>query len=310
MFNAETKGLEKEKAFDIVFKGNLIKPLQSTTQEIKPNLLESKKHDLSQYKNPYQVNRAIEALIDEKGDDLENYSPSDIEFISLYSGYGGLEKQGSFSENELKGLLYEYYTPDEVVKKMWGLAYKYGYGTLPNQNVLEPSVGVGAFLKYAPQDVDVVGNEINKYSAQIASLLYPNATIKHQYFEQNFIKNNSSMKSKIDSLPKFGLVIGNPPYGKLGGIYQGMGEQDYSKASNFAEYFIIRGLDMLYSGGLLIYIVGAEQKNGGTLFLDSQIDKGKSIIFSKAELIDAYRLPVNVFERTGVSSEILVFKKR
>jgi hypothetical protein len=40
------------------------------------------------------------------------------------------------------------------------------------------------------------------------------------------------------------------------------------------------------------------------------MSKVKEMIFSKAKLIDAYRLQVNIFERTGVSSEILVFKKR
>ena len=36
----------------------------------------------------------------------------------------------------------------------------------------------------------------------------------------------------------------------------------------------------------------------------------REIIFDKANLVDAYRLPTNIFDRTGVSSEILVFKKR
>jgi type I restriction-modification system DNA methylase subunit len=69
-------------------------------------------------------------------------------------------------------------------------------------------------------------------------------------------------------------------------------------------------LDLLIKDGLLIYIVGAEQLNGGTLFLDSKMSKVKEIIFDKAHLIDAYRLPVKVFERTGVSSEILIFRKK
>lgn len=110
-------------------------------------------------------------------------------------------------------------------------------------------------------------------------------------------------------LPKYSLVIGNPPYGKLQSKYIGMGEDKYTKATNWVEYFITRGLDLLHSGGLLIYIIGAEQKNGGSMFLDSDITPAKKDIFDKAMLIDAYRLPTNLFERTGVSSEIVVFKK-
>ena len=262
------------------------------------------------YKNPYEVNRAIERLIDAKGEDRENYTPEELNFINYYSGYGGLEKQGTFEISELKGLLYEYFTPDAVVKKMWGLAYKYGYGTIGDNSLLEPSTGIGAFLKYAPEGVLVSGNEINRYSATICRILYPNAQVTLQPFEKNFIENNLSMKSKIQNLKKYSLVIGNPPYGKLESRFISMGEDKYTMASNWIEYFIVRGLDLLFEGGLLIYIVGAEQKNGGTLFLDSGMSKVKQAIFDKADLVDAYRLPVDIFERTSVSSEILVFKKK
>jgi type I restriction-modification system DNA methylase subunit len=176
---------------------------------------------------------------------------------------------------------------------------------------METSAGIGNFIKYAPKDVKVVCNEINKYSAKILQILYPHAVVYNKYFEQNFItKDNKSMKNKIDDLDKYSLIIGNPPYGKFTGKYVGMGEDTFTKASNFCEYFITRSLDLLMQDGLLIYIVGAEQFTGGTLFLDSKLSKVKEIIFDKAQLIDAYRLPVKIFERTGVSTEILIFRKK
>lgn len=267
--------------------------------------------NVSSYKNPYLINRAVEKLLDLKGPEQSAYTPDEINFISFYSGYGGLQKFGKLSQEELQGIFYEFFTPDEVVKKMWGLAYKYGYGTVGDKSVFEPSVGVGAFLKYVPKDVPVAANEINKYSAMICRILYPEANITLMRFEKNFIKNNLSIKGKTDALKKYSLVIGNPPYGELkGGIYITMGEDSYTKADNWVEYFISRGLDIVQSGGLLIYIVGAEQYNGGTVFLDDELTDAKKAIFEKAELVDAYRLPNKIFERTGVSSEILVFKKR
>lgn len=263
------------------------------------------------YKNEFLLNKAIEKLIDYKGANRNDYNADEINFISYYSGYGGLGKYGTVGRELAKGLKYEFYTPDDIVKKMWGLAYKYGYGTLGDNSVFETSAGIGNFVKYAPKDVKVVCNEINKYSVKILEILYPDATIYLKYFEQNFItKDNKSMKSKIDGLDKYSLIIGNPPYGELTGKYIGMGEDAYTKAGNFCEYFITRSLDLLVQDGLLIYIVGAEQLNGGTLFLDSKMSKVKEIIFDKAHLIDAYRLPVKVFERTGVSSEILIFRKK
>jgi len=266
--------------------------------------------NVKDYKNPYEVNRAIEKLLDAKGSEQESYTPDEINFISYYSGYGGLEKKGKFSDEELKGLLYEYYTPDEIVQKMWGLAYKYGYGSIGDNSVFEPSVGIGAFLKYAPENVFVAANEINRYSAMICHILYPNVETTLMSFEKNFISRNMSIKKNIEGLKKYSLVIGNPPYGKLGGIYMTMGEDKYVGAANWVEYFIFRGLDLLQKGGLLLYIVGAEQYAGGTLFLDSELTKTKKAIFDKADLIDAYRLPNKLFERTGVSSEIVIFRKR
>jgi hypothetical protein len=288
------------------------KPKQDTDIAEPSNLKASNNMSvkISDYKNPYEINRAIEKLIDELGDNLDSYTPDEIKFISYYSGYGGLEKYGNFSDEELKGLLYEFFTPDEVVKKMWGLAYKYGYGTIGDNSVFEPSVGIGAFLKYAPDNAVIEANEINRYSAIICKILYPHARVSLMPFETNFIKRNESVKANIDGIKKYSLVIGNPPYGKLLSKYIAMGEDKYTKAQTFTEYFIFRGLDLLQSGGLLIYVVGAQQYNGGTLFLDGDITKTKRGIFDKAELLDAYRLPINIFERTGVSSEILIFKKR
>lgn len=264
--------------------------------------------EISAYSNPYEINRAIEKFLDDTDDDFE-LTPDQKEFISHYSGYGGLEKFGSFSDNELKGLLYEYFTPDEIVKKMWALAYKYGFGVIQNPYILEPSVGTGNFLKYAPVECMIFGNEINKYSKRICEILYPKAQIALQPFERNFIEKNLSIKGKIDKLQKYDLVIGNPPYGQANSKYMSMGEDNYTKARNFTEYFISRGLDLCKSGGLLIYVVGAEQYNGGTLFLDGGISEVKKLIAQKAQLLDAYRLPTKIFERTGVASEILVFKK-
>ena len=58
------------------------------------------------------------------------------------------------------------------------------------------------------------------------------------------------------------------------------------------------------SGGLLIYIVGAQLKNGGNMFLDSGETPVKEYLYSNCTLLDAYRLPDSIFERTGVTSDI------
>jgi len=254
------------------------------------------------YANAYELNKAIEKLLDSKPNDAD-FTADEKAFLKYYSGYGGLEKFGATG----KGLLYEYYTPALIAEKMWGLAYKYGFSGGP---VLEPSAGIGEFIKYAPEQNLVVAHEINTYSARICKILYPLITISTQYFEQIFIKNNDSIKGKIGLLPKYKLVIGNPPYGEFGGKWAGMGEKNYTRAGNYIDYFIFRGLDLLDPGGLLVFIVGAEVASGGKCFLSQQMNKCKDEIMEKSDLLDAYRLPNGVFERTDVLSDIIVLRKK
>lgn len=255
----------------------------------------------AKYKNQFEVNKAIEEFIESK--DVSELSPAERAFIGYYAGYGGLEKFGATG----KGLLYEYFTPSEIAKKMWGLAYKHGY---KGGKLLEPSCGIGEFIKYAPSQDLVTGYEINKISAKICKVLYPNAKIESKYFETLFIKDNNTVKNKISNLQKYSLVIGNPPYGKMGGIYAGMGEQSYTKASNYIDYFIYRGLDLLEKDGLLIYIIGTEVAVGGTPFLQQPMTPIKKMIAEKSILLDAYRLPNGLFETTDVLTDIIVLKKK
>jgi hypothetical protein len=260
------------------------------------------------YKNPFELNKAIEALLDEKwSDPVEKWSAAELEFRSGYSGYGGLDEYGEISV----GSLFEFYTPEKVIEKMWALAYKYGY---KEGRMCEPSAGIGLFMKreYVKSMVQKDAYEINKYSAKICKLLYPEANVNDgldvKYFEQLFIKNNYTVRDKIK--PVHELVIGNPPYGEAQGLYMGMGEKSYTKAKNYIDYFIFRGLDLLVPGGLLIYIIGAEVAGGGTPWLDQGTSKCKELIQAKGKLIDAYRLPEGLFARTNVVTDIVVFRKR
>ena len=119
------------------------------------------------FKNPYERNIVIRGLIDEKGNQPNNYTIEEKEFIGLYSGMGGLEKYGAS-----EGLLFEYYTPKDIVEKMWGLAFKHKLGTMLIKDVLEPSVATGNFVGYAPKDVNITGYDIDKYAYSICQVLY------------------------------------------------------------------------------------------------------------------------------------------
>ena len=293
--NGNPVGIEPKEYVEITSRLEKIESGQSET------IFKGVNHE---YKNQYELNKAIEELLDSKAD---NYSTDEKNFIRKYSGYGGLDKYGKTG----KGGLFEYYTPKEVIEKMWALAYKFGYD---NGAMLEPSIATGEFLRYAPANIKMVGYEINPYSAKICKILYPTAEIHLQPFEQTFIKNNYTVKDKTDHLEKFKLVIGNPPYGDFSIVesryMSGMGEKDFTKARNYVEYFIRRGMDLLESGGLLIYIVGSQLKAGGKMFLDGDLTPVKEWLSDNATFETAYRLPDTIFERTGVTADIIVLRKK
>jgi len=255
-------------------------------------------------KKQYQINQDIEALLHKKGNNPKAYNEVDRFFISQYSGYGGLGAEGK----EGKEVLYEYYTPSELVKVMWQLLLKHGFN---GGQVLEPSAGTGRFLFFAPDTPNPIyftALEISKVSSTIAKIMHPYADVRNQYFEQLFLRNRASVKDDVE--PRYDAIIGNPPYGSIkggqGGKYLAMGEAAYTKATRYDEYFITRSLDLLKSGGLLCFVVGSAS---GNTFLSTGNNIVKEQIAKKANLLEAYLLPEKVFRFTDVVAEILVFQK-
>ncbi len=247
------------------------------------------------YKNQHELNKAIESYIN--NGEYKKYNgeiPEEVKnWLKSYAGAGGLEKQGA----EGKGLLSEYYTPDNVVKKMWDLTRQ--YINTDGANVLEPSVGIGRFIEHAPQGMHFEAVEMNPVSAKITSLLYPNANVKVGEFQERFIDTikNKPVKSVT---PEYDIVIGNPPYGAYSGRYKGLGEG--KGIDKFETYFITRGLDLLKENGVMTFIVPSGfLKSGNTL------EKAK--ISKKAEILQAFRLPEKTFKTTDIGTDIIVLRK-
>lgn len=272
----------------LIRKDNLVDKIR---EEKKPELRKIPKTD------QHKLNKEIEALIDEKDAKGAAFSVEEKDLMRQYAGSGGLLKQGAKG----RGVLYEYYTPDWLVEQMWGLARRFGYD---GGSVLEPSVGIGNFLKYAPEQAIISGFETNHYSARIAQLLYPHAQINEKAFESLFFEGNVHLKDSID-YPLFSLVIGNPPYGEFTGKYAGMGEKKWTGALEYDQYFMLRCLDLLQPGGLMVFLVPS-------LFIQSgqKYNKTKDKINTKAEVLMCYRLPQNLFATTDIGTDIIVLRKR
>lgn len=262
-----------------------------------PNSRETTKKKPEKKQSQHELNQEIEALIDAKDKEGASYNEEEKNHLRQYTGSGGLLSEGASG----RGTLYEFYTPDLLVRKMWDMAYHYGYD---GGRILEPSVGTGNFLKYAPKTAIVSGFETNHYAARIAQVLYPHAHIHEKAFETHFFAGNIHLKDAFEN-PGYSLVIGNPPYGAFSGKYAGLGEKRYTGVTEYDQYFTLRGLDLMKGGGLMVFLVPSY-----FMLSTEKYNKTKEKITAKAELIDCYRLPGGAIPHTDIGTDILVWRKR
>lgn len=250
--------------------------------------------------NQLALNKKIEELIRSKDAKAESYSKDDKKLIVQYEGSGGQGSKGATGE----GVLYEYYTPDYICELMWKLAYRYGYK--PTGTVLEPSVGTGNMLKYAPDKSKCYGFETNPISKRISEILYPEAKIYNGYFETAFLQEprfTARLKNKLTWLEgyPYSLVIGNPPYGKYKNKYSSYFTRP--KMHQIELFFMYQGLQLLKPGGILVFITGSNFLRNGITYQSEKLELEKY-----AQLLDAYRLPA-VFKFSSVPTDIIVLKR-
>ncbi len=251
--------------------------------------------------NQFELNKQIQQFILQKDKNAESYSTADRKFIAQYEGSGGQGSKGATGE----GVLYEFFTPDFICELMWKLAYRYGFKA--GGSVLEPSVGTGNLLKWAPNNSKCYGFEINPISKRITEIFYPDAKIYEGYFETAFLQEprfTSRLKDKITWLEgyPFSLVIGNPPYGKYKNKYSSYFTRP--KMHQIELFFMYQGLQLLKPGGLMVYLTGSNFLRNGISYQSEKLELEKL-----ADIVDAYRLPP-VFKFSKVPTDIIVFKRK
>lgn len=217
---------------------------------------------------------------------------ADKQVLSQYVGAGGTDEEG-ISNN---GVLYEFYTPRNVISKVWQLVDK--YNPRQDKTVIEPSSGIGRFAEGRSEKFTMF--ELEEDSARIAHILHPDAEIVQGAFQEHFMKQKQGRFTK--NFEQYDVAVGNPPYGAYTGKYKGLGEgKDFKR---YESYFMARTLDTVKDGGIMAMVVPSGFLDGGSAY-GRDLEK----IAGKAELLEAWRLPNGTFESTDVGTDIVVFRK-
>ena len=231
--------------------------------------------------------------------------------LRQYSGWGGLgtyfNDESSAENRMLRDLLTEdeyqdaamsinsaYYTPATVVDTLWDVAKALGFA---GGRVLEGSAGIGNIIGQMPREMsrrsDIEAVEIDTISGNILKLLYPDAKVHIQGFQDTVIPNGS-----VD------LAITNVPFVTGLHVIDKVDKDLSRRFTNIHDFCIAKNIRKLREGGLGIFITSSGTMDKSNDLRAWIADEGK------ADVIGAFRLNNETFGGTKVTSDIIVVRKR
>jgi len=150
------------------------------------------------------------------------------------------------TSNVFQGLQDQYFTPIALARVMWRLAL--GALTYTPTRALEPSVGIGRFLRTEPGlGLSWDTCEMDSTLATMFRALYPRASLFIGPFEQAVVGVEAAGGAKWD------LIIGNPPYPVRPKRERRMDPAGAAWGSA-ASYFTARCADLLAPGGVMVML--------------------------------------------------------
>jgi N12 class adenine-specific DNA methylase len=248
--------------------------------------------------------------------EAERRGATDAEKVVLvkYTGWGGLPQvfatpaEAPGWEKEQKRLkelleppsldsaratvLNAHYTSPTVIRAMYAAVRRLGF---THGRVLEPACGLGHFFGLMPPEMaarsQLTGVEIDRVTARLAALLYPDAEIHAQPFEETTLPTNS-----------FDLAISNVPFGDYSPFDPKLNRRKFK----VHDYFFVAATERVRAGGLIAFIT-----TRGTL--DKQYPHLREAVAQQCDLVAAIRLPNTAFKKnanTEVTTDIVILRKR
>ena len=258
----------------------------------------------------YDANVEAVRLAKELTDSGQQATDEQKAILRQFSGWGGL---GTFfnnerTRNELVALLGDdgyqqaamsinsaYYTPSDVIDAMWDIVKNLGF---KGGNILEGSAGIGNILGLMPMDISDRSNieavEIDGVSGMILKLLYPDAKVDIQGFENTQVRNGS-----VD------IAITNVPFVTGLHVHDTTGDRDLSRRfGNIHDFCIAKNVRKLREGGIGVFISSSGTLDKSKALRDWVVNEGN------ADFIGAFRLNNKTFGGTTATSDIIVVRKR
>lgn len=252
--------------------------------------------------------KMMRALIE---DGVEAPTKDQMEVLRKYSGWGGMGtyfNDDSMAENKLlRELLTDeeyndavmsinsaYYTPATVIDTLWDVAKALGF---KGGNVLEGSAGIGNIIGQMPKEIssrsDIEAVEIDTISGNILKLLYPDAKVHIDGFQDVRIPNGT-----VD------LAVTNVPFVTGLHVIDKVDKDLSRKFTNIHDFCIAKNIRKLREGGIGIFITSSGTMDKSTKLREWISDEGQS------DVIGAFRLNNETFGGTNVTSDIIVVRKR
>lgn len=296
------------------------------------------------YNKAQNLKANIEALRVLHAIQIRNTPASEKEkhLLSAYSGFGGLKcvlypyeseydiKSWPLSDRHLAPLIIElraliremapddkgyahlfnsvknsvmtaFYTPN-IVPDVIGKILKTNNLTI--KSVLDPSAGMGVFpgsLSHIYPDAAYLCYEKDELTGRLLSALYPDFN--------TFIEGFETINPIVEK--SFDFISSNIPFGNFQVYDSGfMGSHDkvLSEAcKRIHNYFFIKGMQQLRSGGLLAYITSSGVSDTISNY------PIRERLLEDSHLVAAIRLPDNFFSETSgvqVSSDLIILQKK
>lgn len=221
----------------------------------------------------------------------DEITPDDIEFLRQnYTSAGGL------IPNAYSGGAF--FTPTHVARFIIEALRGLSGGFAPGMRFLEPSCGSGVFLEHLPEDAEVTALEMDKTSARVSALLYPNA---------NVIQCDALTHERRDY---YDFVIGNPPYGltvEVGGTsdFTTLSKSKGKLRGKSENAFLELAVRCAKPGGYIAFVL---PKGIGASKTSKKI---REFLYETCWHVATIMLPGETFQHVGttVGTQILIVRK-